>query len=252
MGYTNVKVFEDGMPAWLKIPGNYACVTGDWVKKKLDKKAPITLIDSRPKRAKYDKGHIPTAISLPDSKFNKLSNKLPQDKKALIVFYCGGYKCKLSHKSAKKALKLGYTNVKVFSAGYPKWKKVSGAKAGKHSAKAADVKAGKEEGSIAIASFKKILKKNPQSIMLIDVRDADEYATGHFKTAVNIPTDDLEKKIATLPSDKPVVFVCSTGARSGEAFYMVQDSRPKMKNVFYVEAEITFKKDGSYKIKPNE
>ena len=212
----------------------------------------MTLIDSRPKRKKYNKGHIPTAISLPDSKFDKLSNTLPQDKKALIVFYCGGYKCKLSHKSAKKALKLGYTNVKVFSAGYPKWKKVSGAKAGKSAAKAANVKAGKEEGSIAIGSFKKILKKNPQSIMLIDVRDADEYATGHFKTAVNIPTDDLEKKIATLPSDKPVVFVCSTGARSGEAFYMVQDSRPEMKNVFYVEAEITFKKNGSYKIKPNE
>ncbi|MCP4149294.1 MAG: rhodanese-like domain-containing protein, partial [bacterium] len=170
MGYTNVKVFEDGMPAWLKVPGNYACVTGDWVKKKLDKKAPMTLIDSRPKRKKYKKGHIPTAISLPDSKFNKLSNKLPQDKQALIVFYCGGYKCKLSHKSAKKALKLGYTNVKVFSGGYPEWKKASGVKASKAAVKAVHVKAGKEEGSIAIASFKKILKKNPRSIMLIDVR----------------------------------------------------------------------------------
>ena len=240
------------MPAWLKVPGNYACVTADWVKKTLDKKTPMVLADSRPKRPKYDKGHIPTAISLPDSKFDKLSNALGQDKKALLVFYCGGYKCKLSHKSAKRALKLGYTNVKVFAGGYPEWKKVAGEKAAKPAAKAADVKAGKEEGSIAIASFEKILKDNPQSVMLIDVRDADEYATGHFKTAVNIPTDDLEKKIPSLPTDKPVVFVCSTGARSGEAYYMVQDARPKMKNVLYVEAEITYNKDGSYKIKANE
>lgn len=30
--------------------------------------------------------------------------------------------------------------------------------------------------------------------MLVDVRDPDKYAAGSFKTAVNIPTDELEKK----------------------------------------------------------
>ena len=85
--------------------------------------------------------------------------------------------------------------------------------------------------------------------MLIDVRDPDEFAAGHFKTAVNMPTDMLEAKIATLPSDKPIVFVCSTGARSGEAFYMLQDVRPELKEVYYLEAEMTFEKDGAYTIK---
>ena len=85
--------------------------------------------------------------------------------------------------------------------------------------------------------------------MLIDVRDPDEYAAGSFKTAVNIPTDDLEKKIKTLPTNKPIVFVCNTGARSGEAYYMVQDLSPEMKNVYYLEAECTYKKDSSYTIK---
>lgn len=111
------------------------------------------------------------------------------------------------------------------------------------------VKAGTEEGTIDIATFEKIIKENPDSIMLIDVRDADEFAAGHFKTAVNMPTDVLEAKIDTLPSDKPIVFVCSTGARSGEAFYMLQDIRPALKEVYYLEAEITFEKDGAYTIK---
>ena len=111
------------------------------------------------------------------------------------------------------------------------------------------VTAGAEEGTIAIAAFEKIITENPDSIMLIDVRDPDEYAAGHFKAAVNIPTDQLEDKISSLPSDKPVVFVCSTGARSGEAYYMVQDIRPELKNVYYLETEITFGKDGSYTIK---
>ncbi|MCK5205072.1 MAG: rhodanese-like domain-containing protein, partial [Desulfobacterales bacterium] len=101
---------------------------------------------------------------------------------------------------------------------------------------------------IDIAVFEKIIKENPQSIMLIDVRDPDEYAAGSFKTAVNIPTDQLEKKIATLPTDKPIVFVCNTGARSGEAYYMVQDIRPQLKKVYYLEAETIYNKDGSVKI----
>jgi rhodanese-related sulfurtransferase len=49
------------------------------------------LIDSRPKKAKYDKGYIPTAISLPDSQFEKLQGKLPRDLDTVLVFYCEGY-----------------------------------------------------------------------------------------------------------------------------------------------------------------
>jgi hypothetical protein len=44
------------------------------------------------------------------------------------------------------------------------------------------------------------------------------------------------------------VFVCNTGARSGEAYYMVQDIRPQLKKVYYLEAETIYNKDGSVKI----
>ena len=96
----------------------------------------------------------------------------------------------MSHKSARLAIGLGYKNVSVFSAGYPAWKKAFGA-----ASTPLTVKTGKEEGTIDIASFEKILKENPQSIQLIDVRDKDEFSNGHFETAVNIPVDDLEKKL---------------------------------------------------------
>ena len=52
----------------------------------------VMIIDSRPKRAKYDKGHIPMAVSIPDSQFDKMTAKLPADKNALLIFYCGGLK----------------------------------------------------------------------------------------------------------------------------------------------------------------
>ena len=50
----------------------------------------VMVIDARPKRAKYDKGHIPMAVSIPDSKFGKMIDKLPKEKNALLIFYCGG------------------------------------------------------------------------------------------------------------------------------------------------------------------
>jgi rhodanese-related sulfurtransferase len=110
------------------------------------------------------------------------------------------------------------------------------------------IKGGAEEGSIDVQYFKDLVAKNPDSIYLVDVRDSDEFAKGSLKTAVNIPVEVLEQKINTLPTDKPIVFICGTGARSGESFYMLQDLKPELKNVFYIDAEMTFNKDGSFTI----
>jgi rhodanese-related sulfurtransferase len=51
----------------------------------------MVLVDSRPKRAKFDKGHIPSAISIPTTEFDKLKGKLPADKATPLIFYCGGF-----------------------------------------------------------------------------------------------------------------------------------------------------------------
>lgn len=131
----------------------------------------------------------------------------------------------------------------VFAAGYPAWVKMAGAAS---QPAAVAIKAGQE--NIEIKTFKKIITENPSSIQLIDVRDKEEYDAGHFKTAVNIPTDELEKNIKSLSDEKTIVFVCSTGARSGEAYYMLQDLRPDLKKVYYLDAECTYNTDGSYKI----
>jgi rhodanese-related sulfurtransferase len=246
LGYKNVKVYMDGFPGWMKVPGHYAEVPVEFVKEKIDSKAAMTLVDSRPKEGKFDQGHIPTAISIPDTHFDKMTHLLPADKNQLVVFYCGGFDCKLSHKSAEKTIKLGYTQVKVFSAGYPAWMAAVPAAA---TAAPATVKAGKQEGTMDPAQFDQMVKTDPKGLVLIDVRDADEFAKGHIPTSVNIPVDKLEKQIQTLAADKPIVFVCGTGARSGESYYMMKDLRPDLKQVYYIDAEMKFKADGSYTIK---
>jgi rhodanese-related sulfurtransferase len=247
LGYSNVKVFSDGFPGWMKVPGNFAAVSTEWVKQQVDAQADIVLIDSRPKQGKYDQGHIPGAISIPDTYFDKLASQLPAEKNKPLVFYCGGLDCPLSNKSASKAIALGYSNVKVYPEGYPRWVAV----AGKSAAVKADtqLKNGKAEGTIDAALFKKIVADDPGTVLLIDVRDKKEFDKGSLKTAINIPVDDLEKKLSSLPPDKPIVFVCGTGARSGESYYMVKDLRPELKNVYYLDGELTIRKDGSFVLK---
>jgi rhodanese-related sulfurtransferase len=134
----------------------------------------------------------------------------------------------------------------VFSAGYPAWKKIAGPAP---KTAAVSIKAGAEEGSIDIENLKKIVAEKPDSILLVDVRDKKEYEKGHFKTAINVTVDDLEKNPKTLSADKPIVFVCNTGAMSGEAYYLMKDLRPEVKNVYYLDATCTYKKNGTVTIK---
>jgi rhodanese-related sulfurtransferase len=252
LGYTNIKVYADGFPDWVK-NGNLHAVSVAHIKKLLDEKAPITLIDARPAARKYDLGHIPGAINMPDSQFDKLAkDKLPADKAAALYFYCDGLACKLSNDSAMKAIAMGYTNVKVVPEGYPAWAAAYGAgptASATPAAKSAPViEAGKESGTISVASFERIYKEAPASVHLIDVREPQEFAAGSFKGAVNVPINSLEKSIDKLPSDKPIVFFCGAGGRSGEAYDMAKLYKPELKTVF-LDAEIKWLKDGSYTIK---
>ena len=74
----------------MKAPGNYAAVSIEYVAQLYEANETV-IVDSRPKRAKFDKGHIPSAISIPDTQFDKLKGKLPVDKATPLIFYCGGF-----------------------------------------------------------------------------------------------------------------------------------------------------------------
>ena len=129
--------------------------------------------------------------------------------------------------------------------GAPAASAVSAGAAGNPAASSAALVPGKEKGSVTVASFEQVWKSNPGSIMLVDVRDPKEVAAGTIKGSVNIPMNELEKKIATLPTDKPVVFVCGTGARSGEAFDTVKLLGGKVQ-AYFLDADVKFNADGSF------
>lgn len=57
------------------------------------------------------------------------------------------------------------------------------------------------------------------AIVLIDVRSADEYASGHLRGAVNIPHDRITEEIGSVAADKstPVILYCRSGRRAETA-----------------------------------
>ena len=52
-----------------------------------------------------------------------------------------------------------------------------------------------------------------QKVMLIDVRTPDEYALGTIPGAVNIPLDDMRRRLSEIPSDRELWLFCGVGLR---------------------------------------
>lgn len=56
-------------------------------------------------------------------------------------------------------------------------------------------------------------------VNVVDVREPDEFndRLGHIATAKLVPLGKLKESVADIPQDKPVVTVCQSGSRSGQA-----------------------------------
>ena len=52
-------------------------------------KGKYLLVDARP-APRFMEGAIPTAVNIPFAAFDKMTEKLPKDKNALIIYYCAG------------------------------------------------------------------------------------------------------------------------------------------------------------------
>ena len=60
---------------------------------------------------------------------------------------------------------------------------------------------------------------NREDAIVVDVREADEFAAGHLPDARNIPGSKLAERISEIEKykDKPVIVCCATGMRSNKA-----------------------------------
>lgn len=61
-----------------------------------------------------------------------------------------------------------------------------------------------------------------QGAQLVDVRTPMEFRGGHVQGALNIPVDEIGRRLDELDADKPVVLYCRSGARSNRATGILQ------------------------------
>lgn len=59
--------------------------------------------------------------------------------------------------------------------------------------------------------------KDYTDALLVDVRTPAEFQDGSVEGAINIPVDQLEGKLETIPHDREVVVFCRSGNRSSRA-----------------------------------
>lgn len=71
--------------------------------------------------------------------------------------------------------------------------------------------------SLRPSEYNKRFVEKTESHILIDLRTADEYHSGHIAGAVNIPLESLVARLNEILRDRPVIVYCRSGARSNAA-----------------------------------
>lgn len=86
---------------------------------------------------------------------------------------------------------------------------------------------------ISVDEAKRLLDEG--NAVVIDVRRADEWLSGHVKSAMLIPVDDVMNRIDELPQDKKLLFICQAGVRSALACEMAAAMGVSPERLFNIE-----------------
>ena len=80
---------------------------------------------------------------------------------------------------------------------------------------------------------------NQGGTLVLDIREGDEFATGHLPRARHIPLSQLSKRVEEIAKfkDKPVLVTCRTGARSGAAARLLKQAG--FNNVFALRGGVS-------------
>lgn len=95
-------------------------MTREQIKEKLDRRAPLTIIEALPKRY-FDAEHLPGALNIPHDEIKTRAPELLPDKDAVIVVYCASTACQNSKIAALALQQMGYSNTFEYVEGKKHW-----------------------------------------------------------------------------------------------------------------------------------
>jgi len=78
-------------------------------------------------------------------------------------------------------------------------------------------------------------KIDTEECTIVDVRQQDEWDSGHVKNAIHIPVDELLGTINQLPESGNLLFICAAGVRSALACEMAASMGIDAERLFNIE-----------------
>ena len=230
LGYSHMRVYPDGMPGWKK--GNFCVATS------LDhiKNGNIVLIDLRTPD-KVIQGHIPRAVNIPMNTLKDAEKEFPEYKGALIVFY--GVTAAELREAIETVKDWDYSNASAFVGGVEEWQNQGYKLETGPAASTIFYRRNFSSNEIGSVEFKKAIAGSDYQI--IDVRSREEFAKGNIPHAINIPLEEIPKRIGELSKDKQIILMCSTGSRAEMAYDILKNSGLK---ISCLKATIEFGKNG--------
>ena len=161
------------------------------------------VIDARTNE-QFDEAHIPGAISASayDTGFGtKVARVVPDEAELIVVAASDGYEMEAAELLASVALQ-----VRGFLAGgMTAWRSE-----------------GRPVNRIEMITPDQLAERIDDGIVVLDVRDRDEFAAGHIPGSINIPYAELAGRISELPDSAVIATICSGGKRSGLAASILQ------------------------------
>lgn len=70
-------------------------------------------------RESWNRAHVPGALHLDPGSWSE--SELPADRDTPLVFYCSNLFCRKAPNAARRAIEMGFRNVRVMSAGVSGW-----------------------------------------------------------------------------------------------------------------------------------
>ena len=180
----------------------YENIDGKQTEKLLNSDKDVLIIDVR-SEYEYEKGHLLNAINLPydDDDFKSELNEIIDYKDKTVLVYC-----RSGNRSEKAAVKLvdnGFKNVKNVTDGVDEY----------------DYKLVKVDNITGREAEKMINDdKHDKDLIILDVREPKDFNNGHLLNAINIPIEDIDKRMDELRNykSKDIIVYCNTGRKSAE------------------------------------